>query len=320
MTAFAPCPLCDDLDALPVGSIPYTSIWAGLRDEWGATFDEEIVRAHQPAPDAELVRCGTCGLEHFEPLAPGDARFYERLMAAMPYNADRWEFGRVLPSIPPGGAVVDLGSGDGAFLARASAVAGRAAGVDHNADAVAELRRRGVEAHAVDFPTFARAEPNAFDVAVSFHTLEHLASVAPLMEAAKTCVRPGGAIFLSVPNRQRAGRRDDEPLDCPPHHVSRWDADQLRFLADRFGLELAAIRFEQLDLSHARLIERERARPWLDRLGARDDRAFLTRVWTHVAVGPTRHERAVARERYSARGRYGHAMLAELRVPGDEDV
>jgi 2-polyprenyl-3-methyl-5-hydroxy-6-metoxy-1,4-benzoquinol methylase len=309
------CPLCDDTAAREVVAVPYERIWAGLREEWGAELTEDVIAHHQVGKRATLVRCRTCGLEYFPGAVAGDHAFYEQLMGAMPYHGGRWEFDLVLPTLRPTDAVVDLGAGEGAFVRAARERVARAVGVDHNEDAISRLRADGIEAHVEDLASFTAREAGAFDVACSFHTIEHLAEVGPLVTALRDAVRPGGRVFVSTPDRRRLGRRDDEPLDCPPHHVSRWSPAQLRALAEGRGLRLRSVRSEEPAASHVWQVWRDRGRPVLDRLGARDDGDLLTKAWMHLATGPRRYALGVRRGAYRRRGWVGHAMLAELERP-----
>jgi SAM-dependent methyltransferase len=145
-------------------------------------------------------------------------------MATVPYESSRWEFRQVAREMRTTDRVVDSGCGGGAFLRMVKPLVLRAVGVDHNLDAIEGLRRAGVEGEVASFSDFAQRHSGDFDLACSFHTLEHLAEINQFMRALTRCVRPDGRIFLSVPNRRRFARQDDEPLDCPPHHVSRWDS------------------------------------------------------------------------------------------------
>jgi len=304
------CPLCGGTDAIRVASIPYAVIWGGLRSQWDAALADDVVARHQPGPQAELVRCARCGLEHFPGAVGGDSDFYEQLMANTPYNADRWEFQIVLPRIERGMAVADMGCGEGAFVRLAAAHAARAVGVDHNTDAIRSLTDAGFEGSSSTFEEFSRREGAAFDVVCSFHTLEHLADPITAACAMRSLLRPGGRLFLSVPNRDRFGRRNDEPLDCPPHHLSRWGPHQLEELAERLDLRLVTTHLEDPDLSHARLAAARSSR-LLKLLGA-DEGGFTARAWMRTAVGPREFRRALAGGEYRRRGIVGHSMLAEL--------
>jgi SAM-dependent methyltransferase len=309
------CPLCGATDSRPVLSVPYATIWRQLRAQWGAIFPPDVMARHAPGSDACLVRCDDCGLEYFEGAVPGDGEFYERLMAGIPYHGGRWEFEIVLARLGSDAAVVDLGCGDGAFVRLAARNARRAVGVDHNADAIASLIRSGSEGSALSFEAFAEANPSAFDVATSFHTLEHLSDVGTVMRAARQLLRARGCLFVSVPNRARSGRGDEEPLDCPPHHISRWNEDQFEELAGRFDLRLLALHLEEPDLSHARAAALSRHRGFPQHRSG--EPGILERLALRAAVSRRRHSRAIANGDYRRRGIVGHSMLAEFDVPSE---
>jgi SAM-dependent methyltransferase len=297
------CPACGSTERAPNeppdDRVPFERIWHGLRETWSADITAETRTRLQPAESTDVVRCGGCGLTYFTPAIPGDAGFYEELGRSMPYHAARWEFGLVARSLRAGSDLVDLGCGDGGFLRAARSRVRRAVGVDHNRDGIECLRADGIEAYAEPFESFSDRNEAAFDVACSFHTLEHLASVGGLMGAAVRCLRPGGRLFLSVPNADRLRLDAFEPLDHPPHHVSRWRPDDLAALGERYLIELVSMRFEEPGY-HA-------ARAWaLGRRGA----------GSRLALGPVRYLAMRSTHRLTARGAYGHSMLAEFRREG----
>jgi 2-polyprenyl-3-methyl-5-hydroxy-6-metoxy-1,4-benzoquinol methylase len=303
------CPLCRAHNATPVYQIAFEDIWAALDRGWGVLLSDDVRQRHTPAPVTELNRCLSCHLEFFYPVSEGDASFYAELMATLPYEEDRMEFQAVAPWLQSKDAVADLGCGSGAFLRQIRASVARAVGVDHNRAAIDELRATGIEAYAATLADFSGEHPAAFDVVTAFQILEHVGDVATVLGPAIECLRPGGALFISVPNRMRR-TYGLEPLDCPPHHLSRWAAPQFQVLATRFQLQLLEVLFEEPDYSHATIIEGERrlgavGRRW-PRLAARLGRAVLS---------VDRYEEAAASRRYSSRGAPGHTMTARLLKP-----
>ena len=277
-----------------------------------------MVARHTPAPETALNECARCGLQYFAPAVPGDASFYRELMSSAVYERERWEFGVVAGTIPRDAAVLDIGCGDGAFLRRVRGAA-RVVGVDHNEPAIERLRAEGFEAHAEDAAIFAEREASRFDVVVAFHTVEHLVDVSAVIEPAARCLKPDGRIFVSVPNRRRYGRPELEPLDCPPHHLSRWSAEQFESLAERFDLTRVETRFEEPDRSHAYLRQVERARSLGRKLAGTAGGEAFARAYTRVGLSratlaPKRYAAAAARRSYTRRGVYGMTMLAEFRL------
>jgi 2-polyprenyl-3-methyl-5-hydroxy-6-metoxy-1,4-benzoquinol methylase len=305
------CPLCGTDRATLEGRVEYEYIWRRLREVWNVEISEPMRRAHAPARHAVRVRCGSCGLERFEPMCPGNAEFYRELMATVPYNEQRWEFAMVRQRLSPAAAVVDLGCGDGSFLRSLGPRPGRTVGIDHHRPSIERLNAEGIEAFTVDFAVFADAEAARFDAATCFHVIEHVSDPPRVMRAARTCLRPGGKLFASVPNRERALRGADEPLDCPPHHVTRWAAEQLYALAARTGFRVERIHFEPPEFSVLRALARRSAAarlPFAPESVAR----LLYGIWAHARIGPRRYHRFVRSGRYEARRVFGHSMMAEL--------
>ena len=305
------CPLCGTGAGCTVGEFAYDEIFESLRSDWGASIGSATRRASAPVEVTRLIRCEGCGLERFDPLAPGGPDFYDELMAKMPYNPHRWEFDVVGVRVMPDDDVLDLGCGEGAFLRALGDRFGRTVGIDHNVAAVGRLGDAGVEAHVAGFDDVARRETGNFDVVTAFHLLEHVDDPVGVVRAAAACVRTTGRVFVSVPNRDRSYRGDTEVLDCPPHHVTRWSAAQLHALAERTGLSVRRISFEPPDLSVARELARRSAAIRLQRLPARK-REVVAKAWGRAAVGPRRHAADVRRDGFAKRGVYGHAVLAEF--------
>jgi SAM-dependent methyltransferase len=310
------CPLCAGLAQTCIWAVTAEEILARLSREWSASICGD---AFPVSPDATfgLYECGTCGLHFFVPALAGDAAFYQQLMATVPYETaqSRWEFGQVAGELTATDRVVDFGCGDGAFLRMATPLVRQAVGVDCNPDAIERLRLAGLTGEVMSCPEFARRHPEGFDVACAFQTLEHITEIDEFIKAVVRSVRPGGRVFLSVPNRRRFARENGEPLDCPPHHVSRWDPAQWRVLAERFGLELLGVQFEEPDLSHVYVLHRQRLERYFTNLLCRPVPSPVWRAYLKLMVGPARHERSSRQGRYSRRGIYGHTMLAQFRLP-----
>lgn len=308
------CPLCTSGASADVWAVTADSVFSRLKRQWGTDFTEDAFPFGKGI-EFVLHECISCGLHFFNSEFAGNAAFYQQLMASVPYEPSRWEFGQVARELKASDSVVDFGCGEGAYLRMMQPLVCRAIGVDHNRDAIERLRQAGVEAEVASFSRFAAEHPADFDVACAFHTLEHLADIDEFMRAISRCVRPGGRIFLSVPNRGRFARDNNEPLDCPPHHVSRWTGAQLLFLADRFGLDLAEVRFEQPDLSHIKLLHRQRIERRVGRLLGQPIPRLVSRVYAKLMVGSLRYTLLARHSLYSRRGIYGHTMLAQFRVP-----
>ncbi|MGI9600464.1 MAG: class I SAM-dependent methyltransferase [Acidimicrobiales bacterium] len=261
-----PCPLCGQLTADPVSSTPYVDVFAALRAQFGDGIDESLEQRYTPAETADEYRCRTCGLQYFSPMNPGGPDFYAALASSdRYYRGDRWEYELALAAIPDATTrVLDVGCGRGDFLVQAGLQSESVVGAETNPDAHPHLRRRGIDFHPGDIADL----DDQFDLICAFQVFEHLADVGQLLTPALDRLAPGGALFLSVPNRQRlAAHPRLEPLDLPPHHVSRWSPAQFDELARGRGLEVRAVHRQRKSLSSTvkvvlhRTVGRSRAVP-----------------------------------------------------------
>jgi SAM-dependent methyltransferase len=314
------CPLCHDDRGRPLKQIPFQAIWRALETQRGVKLGSAIIERHTPADTTELRECDSCGLRYFAPSNPGDADFYEALGAEGYYESFRWEFGVCADHIQPDDDVLDIGCGQGDFLRSIKDRPGRTVGLDHNPTAIARLNSQGIEGYAARVAQLVNVEAESFDVVCAFQILEHVSSADHLVTSAVELLRPGGRLLISVPNRDRYAQNGLEPLDHPPHHLSRWSRDQFVALAERYGLELTSVDFEEPDFAAAEAywfetVRRRTARVLGSRGGLLGARA-ARRYW----VSPGRYERAAARKHFTRRRVCGHTLLAQLRLSPDSNA
>lgn len=284
------CPLCGSTGTA-TASIPYDEIWHSYASELGATFSRPVKARHTPADAATLRICDGCRLQFFTPKTPGDEGFYDELMSAVSYLPDRWAFEGVRRRLRNVSSLIDVGCGSGAFLRGIDVP--RVVGIDRNPDVHSGLADHGIEVHD-DLARLAANEPNSFDVVCAFEVLEHVDDVAAILDPVRIALRPGGRLFVSVPNVDRARPEAPQPLDLPPHHVSRWSASHARVIAERFGLEL--VRVDREPRLWGTVVSR--APGLAQKLSAPAGRACMR------AAGATLY-----------RGEAGHSLLFEFRAP-----
>lgn len=174
-----------------------------------------------------LWQADKSGLQFFHPIVTGDEGLYAQLRRKPWYQQpDKWEFREAAAWLAPGDDVLDLGAGGeafGAFVAPARYTA---------------------------FDPFAGTPPpqGCFDAVCAFQVLEHVADPLAFVTEAKARLKPGGRLFLGVPNRESyLARLRDFPLDLPPHHVTRWSRRALETLAERAGLQVEALAESSLE-------------------------------------------------------------------------
>lgn len=128
------------------------------------------------------------------------------------------------------GRTLDIGCGIGRNLLHLD---GNGVGVDHNAEAIAVARRRGLIAFTTaDFGRTGYASPGAFDSLLLAHVAEHVSHevLIHLLQDYMTHLRPAGRVVFICP--QERGWKTD------PTHVRFVDFQQLRRTCDELGLRI----------------------------------------------------------------------------------
>ncbi len=130
-----------------------------------------------------------------------------------------------------GKRVLEAGCGEGYGAEVLARHAAAVVGVDYDEAAVetARLRHAGVniEFQCIDLRKLADNAPGTFDVVTNFQVLEHLVDPTPFLAAAAACLKPGGRLILTTPNRLSSVSEN-------PFHVHEYLADELRELLGRF--------------------------------------------------------------------------------------
>ena len=146
---------------------------------------------------------------------------------------------RHLPA-KPGGRLLDVGCGDGAFVAHMAALGWRAEGVDPDAAAIAGARAAGLKVtegtlSAVDDADHA----GAYDAITMSHVMEHVHDPAEELERVARLLRPGGLLWIATPNLESLGHRRFRKawlgLD-PPRHLVLFTHNSLERLLRSAGL------------------------------------------------------------------------------------
>jgi SAM-dependent methyltransferase len=221
-----------------------------------AFLKEELSKYYVTSPpaafgfrDYEMHRCQQCTLEFASPLVEGDAVFYDWITRhSTYYPKERWEWPEVkkrLVVTPPRPLrVLELGSGSGIFLEFIRDLKNvKAVGLDVVASSVEQCGAKGLEVHAETLGAYAR-NPNrafrSFDAIVAFHCLQHVADPKGLLVDMLQLLAPGGRIFLTTPYSPMSFETQwFDPLNHPPHHVTRWNRAAYLALAKPFGLDVA---------------------------------------------------------------------------------
>jgi SAM-dependent methyltransferase len=178
-----------------------------------ATFDGDwhdavpyFLTGRIKAVHGRVVRCRDCGFLFTSPQFTAEeyARIYSAVTTHGSSNPLRARFSalaRLVRETESGGRFLDFGCGSGAFL---DAMPGYdATGFEVAADVPGGVVRRGrLVTGDILADTLASTElaPASFDFIVAWDVLEHLAVPMEQMQRLGTLLKPGGRLYLTVPN------------------------------------------------------------------------------------------------------------------------
>lgn len=302
------CTLCGDAAAATVEVIEFSEVRRRLETTIGHPIAAGVWERYVPAPTTTLLRCANCGLERFEPASPAGPDFYAALQSSGGYYEEtRWEFARGADLTIGATSVLELGAGDGGFLrVLPEPTRRRVVAVESNPEAVVKLRALG--AAVVDDLTSLGADER-FDVVCAYNVIEHVSRPARVLGQLAERVQAGGTLTFSVPNRHRWLRTGAiEPLDCPPHHLTRWDHTQANAVTEATGLRLRAVEVEPAPRSQVEGFVQQR-------LAAVAPTGIARLIRRAVVNGATWNSIARSR-RARAGGLLGHSLLFVLERAG----
>jgi 2-polyprenyl-3-methyl-5-hydroxy-6-metoxy-1,4-benzoquinol methylase len=151
-------------------------------------------------------------------------------------------------ALPASGAgnLLDVGCGNGQFIARMRAFGWKVSGIDPDPAAVSYGRSQGIEIHVgtiADLPESAR-----YDVITLSHVVEHVADPVDLLRECGKRLQPGsGRLIITTPNINSLGhtwfRKYWRGLEVPRHFVVFSPAG-LRGCVERAGLGLQSLSTE----------------------------------------------------------------------------
>jgi 2-polyprenyl-3-methyl-5-hydroxy-6-metoxy-1,4-benzoquinol methylase len=146
---------------------------------------------------------------------------------------------RPVRSLPAASRVLDVGAGNGLFVAEACAWGLRAAGIDLDEEGVSAGRRAGLDLAVETAGQRAAREPGAYDAVTLSHVIEHVSDPVGLLRDCAKLLRPGGTVWIATPNLAAAGHRRFASawlhLD-PPRHLVLFDGPSLMAATSAAGL------------------------------------------------------------------------------------
>lgn len=124
--------------------------------------------------------------------------------------------------VGPPGRLLDIGCGNGAFLARAADMGWQVQGCEIDPKAAAICRNLGINILEGDafHPSLTT---QSFNVITMSHVIEHVQDQPALLQRTHDLLRPGGSLWLALPNPQSVGLQVSGTAWHalhPPYHLS----------------------------------------------------------------------------------------------------
>lgn len=139
-----------------------------------------------------------------------------------------------------GGRLLEIGCGNGGFLARMRDLGRRGTGIEPDPDAVSAARIAGLDVRRGEL-TPESVPAGSFEAATMSHVIEHVHEPRILLESAFRALRPGGTLWIATPNLTASGHRrygrDWLHLD-PPRHLVLFTIGSLARLVRAVGFEV----------------------------------------------------------------------------------
>lgn len=200
----------------------------------------------------DFLQCKRCGTVCHA--VPPDGETLARAYGAEYYGGTRRKFigpiaslveyfqgGRarlVSRHIPAGRRVLDVGCGNGGYLAQMAGRGFAAEGTEWTAESASRVAE-GISVHVGDLTTMNL--PGSYEAISAWHVFEHLADPGATLDKMRELLSPTGRLFLSMPNQASWQARLFGPhwfhLD-PPRHLYNFGRAGLKGMLERHGFEV----------------------------------------------------------------------------------
>lgn len=158
---------------------------------------------------------------------------------------------------PARGRLLDVGCGNGSFLARAHDMGWRTVGIDPDPAAVAFCRSHGLDVVEGNLAQSPSDWSSSFDIVTLRHCIEHVQRPDEYLRKARDLLKPGGEIWVAWPNTRSLGfaffREAWAELHAP-HHLCIPSPEQLEAMLKRTGFR--DVRFKRRGI-HAKASTRK---------------------------------------------------------------
>jgi SAM-dependent methyltransferase len=243
------CPLCGSSNLVLIDQISVPELVLS----WKKAFQIDISSEVAGTRYVELFACRRCHLQFYAPpTVAGSSRLYSELQKySWYYTPVKWEHEIALHDLKDCQEILEIGCGAGEFIARAHAEKRlEVRGIETNQEAAQKARQLGLPVEAMELQQVATQRRDHYDAVCAFQVLEHVFDPKEFLECSCTLLKSGGWLILGLPNAESFLKYQFNVLEMPPHHMTKWSEDVLRYIPSVLPLRLIGIRLEPLAEYH----------------------------------------------------------------------
>lgn len=242
------CPLCSGNDI----QFQKTFITEEIQRHWIDQFHIDI-SSDLDIEEFGLYLCRSCNFQFFLPTTNvGSSELYSELEKLdWYYMPNKWEHDMAINDLQECSKILEVGCGFGAFVQRLiKEKQVDVEGIELNISAVEKAKEIGIPVNHLDLLELANQRESSYDAVCSFQVLEHVSNPSNFLGACCKLLKPNGKLILGLPNANSFLRYQENILDLPPHHLSRWSEDTLKALPQFLPIKLLHIKNEPLQDYH----------------------------------------------------------------------
>jgi 2-polyprenyl-3-methyl-5-hydroxy-6-metoxy-1,4-benzoquinol methylase len=194
------------------------------------------------------MQCSQRGFCFSYPYVAGDERFYSLAYVRSGYPKWKWEFqityDLLRRNLRSNGKLIEIGAGNGAFISKIAKEVLAKENIfctEFSEYGRHQIENWGIKCVPKDIRELSGQEyEKCADVICLFQVLEHMDGLHVLFEKLNWLLKPGGSIFIAVPNQNMIefNELNGALLDMPPNHVGRWKRRCFEIIGSRHNLTL----------------------------------------------------------------------------------
>ena len=207
----------------------------------------------------KVMQCAQCGFCFSYPYVSGDERFYSLAYSRTGYPKWKWEFQTTYDvlrrNLRSNGKLIEIGAGDGAFIRKIAKEILPKENIfctEFSKYGRDQIESFGVNCVSKDIRELSGLEFKKFaDAICLFQVLEHMDRLDVLFEKLNWLLKPGGSIFIAVPNQNMIefNELNGALLDMPPNHIGRWNKECFKIIGNKHNLYIADYQIENSALA-----------------------------------------------------------------------